>query len=382
MPPERRVIPAGQEDLLRRMLDPPEGLPGGWQFVQAAVAGEGLEARYQLGTDVAVVRLVPADAAGEGALRMGSFAIDAAGGLPAALVDALEVSVLAREHRVRWSRPSPADIDPEQCAVEAGVARAIRRRAGREQARALEQRMLERGMSVVRLEPSHAPGEPLLLYAAKNVTDAEWVRDAEQRLQGSEPRSSERHARLEELGWALGYPSCCVEAFAGRREPTMAGVAGSLLSGSLGCADYRAARAAWVPWPAPRLNRFHRALGRALIPFEPCRYDCARALYWADQVAAPCATLDPDWLTETDRMLAEPVVIAPGGALALVAIERRIEPMRIIAARALAAAATDPRFVERLLGAEARDDGLLVGDAIGWSLLVDFGSASVARRQT
>jgi hypothetical protein len=373
MPPERRVIPAGQEELLRRMLDPPEGLPGGWQFVNAAVAGCGLEARYRLGDDVAVVRLVPADAAGAGALRTGSFAIAAARGLPVDLIEALEVSVLAREHRLRWSRATAARIDPEWCALDAGVARAVRRRASHQDAKTIEQDLVDRGAAFVRLEPAETGNDTILFFAANDVADAEWVREAERRWLLAAGRASERRARLEELGWALGYPSCCVETFAARRIPTLATAAGSLLSGSLGCPAYRAARAAWVAVPSPRLNTFHRATQRSLLAFEPCRYDCTRAVEWAERVAVACAALDAEWLNETDQLLAEPLVIAPAGTLAAVALERRIEPMRIIGARALGTAPEDSLFAARLLGAESRDDGLLVGDAIGWSLLVDFG---------
>jgi hypothetical protein len=370
MPPDRRLIPPGQEELLRRMLDPPEGLPGGWQFVQAALADGGVEARYRLGGDVAVVRLLPAEAAGEDALRAGSFAIDSARRLPLELLSALEVSVLAREHRIRWSLPAPVEVDPGWCALEAGVARAIRRVAqpvDREQLAASERACRARGLCVVQLERE---GGGAVLYAAKSCADAEWVRDAEQQLWRAPEHGSQRRSRLEELGWALGHPSCCVEASAARELPTLVGIAGSLLSGRFGSAEYRAARAAWVSCPEPRLNPFHRHQRRWLLEFEPCRYDCARALDWAARVAAACSALDPEWLEETDRLLAEPIVIAPSGALSRVAIERRIEPMRIIGAHALG---SDTAEARQLLGAQARDDGLLVGDAIGWSLLVDFG---------
>jgi hypothetical protein len=192
-------------------------------------------------------------------------------------------------------------------------------------------------------------------------------------LLADETSPPDRRALAEELGWALGHPSCCVEAYVARSHPSGAALVGSYLAGNLGTPAYRAARDAWVPRPLPRLNGFLRHAGRSFVSFQPCRYDCPHALAVADRVAGACTLANREWLAETDRVLARPVVVAPDGGRAVVALERRIEPMRVIEAEALSEAPSDQALAAQLVGAEAPDDGLFRQRGLGWCLLVDFG---------
>jgi hypothetical protein len=383
---EWRMIGTGQEELLRRMLDPPEGLPGGWQFVSAAIAGPAVEARYRLGMDEALVRLVHPDAAREDALKTSNFAIDDAAALPSDLLQALEVSMLARERRIHWGESrakSEHRVDPEWCALQAGVKPALRVSVSPEDAAAVEQRHRALGASVVRAEQETMVGgrTAVLLYIAKDEVTAEQVREIERPIVTQALDQAQERQLIEELGTALGYPSCCVKAFARRPRPGLVSFVRSFISRRSGSKDYQGARDAWVATPAPRLNPFLKCLRRSLIAFEPCRYDCEEALEHADRVATACAAVDPLWLGETERRLAEPVVIAANGATAQVTLERRIEPMRIIDARALCAPGQEPnaeqtQLATDVMGAEVRDDGLLTGRGISKCLLVDFGKAA------
>jgi hypothetical protein len=371
------VLAPGQEQLLRRMLDPPEGLPEGWHFERFDIAPDRVEARYRRGSELAEVRFV----------QDGQLTIAGRDQLPEDLVQALEVSALARAHRIVWLPPGPerralpSSIDPKWVALEAGVLPALRISTPPRQVQATRERYEALGASVVRLEldASQSSTEQAILYVAKHASDAARVAELERRLLLEARRVHQRRGLAEEIGWALGYPSCCVSAFAERAHPGVLAVVGSLVSGRVGSDAYRAARDAWVPAPEPRLNGFLRRTRRSLIGFQPCRYDCRAALHHADRVADACARIDPDWLADTDARLAAPVVIAPNGALSLVHIERRIEPMRIVGARPLREQNRDPSAADSelapvLIGAEVHDDGFLAGAGTAWCLLVDFGA--------
>jgi hypothetical protein len=271
--------------------------------------------------------------------------------------------LLAREHRIEWRDP---DVDPEWCALRAGVTTTIRIRVDQDDPDAVRQKYEGLGAAVVELDRT-------VLYVARASSDAEQARELERRLLSDGASMAERQVLAEELGWALGHPTCCVEAHVKRVYPTSATLIVSYLAGNVGTDAYRAARDAWVARPSPRLNPFLRGMRRSLITFEPCRYDCAHALGYADRIADACALANRQWLGETDLGLARPIVIAPNGARAIVGLERRIEPMRIVHAEPLSTAESDSALADRLLGAEARDDGLLSRSGLGWCLLVDFG---------
>lgn len=370
------MLPAGQDALLRRILDPPEGLPDGFAFESASAEGSKIEARYRNGGASTIVRLVHVREAQAGDLIIGSLALRNVAELPESLVRALEVSLLAREHRVEWRELGPdaekhaSDVDPEWCALSAGIQSVLRVRVSAEDAALTRQRYESFGAVVLSQE---VPPNRAILYVARDPSDAERTRELERHLLADETSLSDRRALAEELGWALGHPSCCVEAYVARMHPSGAALVGSYLAGNLGTLPYRAARDAWVPRPLPRLNPFLRHAGRSFVSFQPCRYDCPHALALADRVAGACALANREWLAETDRVLARPVVICPDGGRAIVALERRIEPMRVIETEALSDAPSDRDLARRLVGAEAPDDGLFRRRGLGWCLLVDFG---------
>jgi len=98
-----------------------------------------------------------------------------------------------------------------------------------------------------------------------------------------------------ELGALLGYPACCVEAFAGleRRWPNRLPLAAA------------AQRSAGF---STRLNS--AALDRfAWIAWFPCAFDCAPSLAIADAAARALEARDPGLVSQIDALLAMPRVI-------------------------------------------------------------------------
>jgi hypothetical protein len=81
---------------------------------------------------------------------------------------------------------------------------------------------------------------------------------------------SSRH--VEELGALMGYPRCCVRAFA-----AMANRALNWVFPLVVAARTRAL--------GGRFDRHLDFVTQRLIPFVPCRFDCARAIDWASRVA-------------------------------------------------------------------------------------------------
>jgi len=168
----------------------------------------------------------------------------------------------------------------------------------------------------------------VLVYAAPTQQGALGLRAAEHHL--LEPHLSDRDRAFftRELGLRLGYPTCCVDAFA---ERILRG-SGRLHAGDRDRHDddYIAASDGWVARPDWRLNSLLMRQRARLISFTPCRLDCPAALAQAvvlhrlvrEHAAAAAPVLED--------MLQRPLVIGRAGARAWV---RRIDD-RICAAEA------------------------------------------------
>ena len=108
---EKRVIPAGQEGLVRRMVAP--ALPDGWAFVDARIEGDAVRARYLRAGPLQVraeLHLAHPDAA-DGGLATERFSVRLLAprgttGL-APLLAALLAAVRAAEPAFVWERPPP-----------------------------------------------------------------------------------------------------------------------------------------------------------------------------------------------------------------------------------------------------------------------------------
>ncbi len=100
-------------------------------------------------------------------------------------------------------------------------------------------------------------------------------------------------ASLQALGALMGYPRCCVAAFAGQGDR----------SHNTWNRYATAARTGAGPWPAALNNLF-----AMVAPFFPCRYDCPEAARWAEAVLAAVAAAEPAVAAGLKAALAHPVL--------------------------------------------------------------------------
>ncbi len=101
-------------------------------------------------------------------------------------------------------------------------------------------------------------------------------------------------AGLRDMGRLMGYPPCCVEAFATQEDRAnntwnRYGTFARTRSGG--------------PWAWELANLFCM-----LVPFYPCRYDCPAALHWARRVVAEMDRAHPGVAQGLQRSLARPVL--------------------------------------------------------------------------
>ncbi|MBX7193672.1 MAG: hypothetical protein K1X94_16565 [Sandaracinaceae bacterium] len=136
------------------------------------------------------------------------------------------------------------------------------------------------------------------------------------------------------LGQLLGYPPCCVEAFA------------SVLSD-------RRAHVLWAAAAARTTGAFRARLAAldhatfSYVSWFPCRFDCAPSLAYADALAARVARAHPDFVHAIDHALARPrLVLSPEVQLLAegrVADEPEGRGVRALRGLASAACVRDPR---------------------------------------
>jgi hypothetical protein len=119
--------------------------------------------------------------------------------------------------------------------------------------------------------------------------DPELARQAA-RLQADEDPT----AHLAQLGALLGYPPCCVAAFAAQDDR-----ANNTRNRYASAARTRA-QAPW-PWPLNNLNT-------RLLPFYPCRYECPLALAQAQTALGAMAESHPAMVAPLAEALALPVL--------------------------------------------------------------------------
>lgn len=135
-------------------------------------------------------------------------------------------------------------------------------------------------------------GEPRVeLYIAR---DAALARRAAALQAEADPTRA-----LAELGVLLGYPACCVEAFASQDDRAN-NSRNRYASQARTCAPDGSATAPW-PW---ELNNLHSVIA----PFYPCSYRCERALEWARRALHEMARMHPGIAGQLRTVLARPVL--------------------------------------------------------------------------
>lgn len=206
------------------------------------------------------------------------------------------------------------NIDTEGLALRAGHKPGLRISADTISAQDIAARYQSFGCSVAlahaRVGRDRRPR--VLIYVAPTAQAAIGLRAAEHHL--LEPHISDRDRAFftRELGLRLGFPPCCVDAFAAR---ILRG-SGHLHAGDRDRHDddFVAASDGWVARPDWRLNSLlmrHRA---RLISFTPCRLDCPAALAQAAIILGLVREHASASAPVLEDMLKRPLAIGPTGA--------------------------------------------------------------------
>jgi hypothetical protein len=260
-------------------------------------------------TDRLLARLPADDRAPADRLERAALAVavltDAA--VEEALVDPRAEAALAHRLVAAWRRgawepwhaavaaaagvpAAAAGVDPSVETLRAGLRRAaIVEGVAAAQAADLAALLAAGGLRVA-VAPDAGAGEGCDLLLAHAPADLAALAAAHERLR----RREDARQALVDSAELLGYPACCSAAFAAlpdRRDDVANAIA--TLRRTTGPLD-------------PRLNPF--AL-RQLVPFHPCRYDCAAAAAFADRTAAALrARLGEETVAALRRAAATPVL--------------------------------------------------------------------------
>jgi hypothetical protein len=166
----------------------------------------------------------------------------------------------------------------ERLAFAAGIKPALRAIVSLARVPALERELADRGAYLASVDIADGNA---VVYAARDRARAEALREAEAAIlpHGARAVPSDSIAGAHrEVGRLLGYPRCCVDAYLERvaRGVKNAG------DGTEAAEEVVAARAALArsERSLARLN-FLLPKRRALVPFDPCRFDCDLASRYA-----------------------------------------------------------------------------------------------------
>jgi hypothetical protein len=255
-------------------------------------ADEGMQA-LEMAEEALGLSALPA----EGDWRTGTAPDDALGAAGLSLVEAAPGS----REAVRGDAPTPSVEDTELLAFEAGRKPALYLTIPRDRAGALLPRLsgfaVERLFYTLERDPARDVRQRRKVEDEEQAThvdlffacDADTARRCREIYQT--PDGPSRHAA--EMGALLGYPVCCVDAWArlaSRRDNT-----------AVRYATWVRTVAARAPFDW-RLNnlRFHA------VPFFPCTYGCRRAIAEAEW-ALSALFAEPDLLRRVERSLSMPI---------------------------------------------------------------------------
>jgi hypothetical protein len=277
---------------------------------------------------------------------------------PAAIDDEVAAaSAAAQELGVALSTDDDTRIDTELQAVLAGIKPVIRLSTEGTDERTLRARYAGFGLVACAADGTFIDdrgehGRALrLVYVAQTMETAEHVRDVEAKTFAPRTSVEARQREYHDLGVALGYPRCCVDAYVERVIGAPRSPHGPLAEA------YLAASGAWDASPAWQLNHLLFETGDALITFTPCSYRCAAALDYATRVLAEVERMAPLAGRRLRRRLAVDVAVDRSGARVLV----QHDGARIVAARPRRAPngayvhALDAALARRLLSATTED---------------------------
>jgi hypothetical protein len=250
----------------------------------------------------------------------------------------------------RPNRQGDLHADVEMVALAAGLRTATRALIPADQLGPVRTRYERAGLAAVVATAGRGYGpEPhVIVYGGRTEADARLALEAENTRDGAE------------LGRLLGYPPCCIGFFTRARHPD----------------QFEAARAAWVARPAPRLNTLLFGCGVRFISFEPCRFDCPRAIETADAIANALTCTSPASTARCDVELSQSVAIDATNARAVVSLNTSgcitsARPVPSVRDRPVPGAAL--ALAERLVGARVGADGRLRHEGAPETVVVDFG---------
>ena len=170
-----------------------------------------------------------------------------------------------------------------------------------------------RGLAAEVIERVDGAGRSLV-YVARTPAAARALRDLEAPIRpgrGVQPLTAADLAAHRALGAALGYPPCCIDAFA---ERVARGV-DRLPSGETAHEDFVAASTALARSraPDPRCNIFAAGDNSCWLSHVPCALDCAASIAYADRVRAAYVVHGARAAAQIDRALATAVAIGRDG---------------------------------------------------------------------
>ncbi len=203
-----------------------------------------------------------------------------------------EAAVQASRHELaQRARPPVDDLDGELLGFACDLRRLLKReRLTDTRASALAGSAWLRGAHVRLFRGGRADDVTLLASRDEATTlRALELEDAERRSGGH------RAEAIRWMGEALGYPACCVAAFAARVVHDDEAVLARLLGG-----------APWSPLPWPS-NPF--VPGHSLVTHYPCRLDCPASEALAARLFAHLEARAPDRAARTRALLQAPLVL-------------------------------------------------------------------------
>ncbi|MBK7398149.1 MAG: hypothetical protein IPJ34_18085 [Myxococcales bacterium] len=274
-----------------------------------------------------------------------------------------EAIVAGREAQIPTLLDDQTRVDTELVALRAGLKPAIRLSTTADEAafvaryRALELAVCAADGTFIDDEGQHAR-KLRLLYVAPTLAAAEAVAAIEAVTFAPCTDVAARAAQYRALGVALGYPTCCVTAYAQRviLDPA---ADGAYVAEAFACA-----RDAHTEHPRWELDHLLLETGDAVVPFAPCSYECPAAIALAQAIFAEAARRAPLAARRIQRRLAVPLAVDRRGARAVLDLEgptiRAAHPRRSSLGGFVHAA--DTALAERLVGRSwtALDDDVVV----------------------
>jgi len=166
------------------------------------------------------------------------------------------------------------------------------------------------------------------VYAARDLEHVTALCDAESEIPPDGPRRTPDEtvrSAHRELGRRLGYPPCCVQAFLERLERGVQ----KRPDGTEAAEVVVAAEIAWSSATRryARLN-FLLPRRRALVPFQPCAFDCESSLEYAEALHREYQRRESKEAADLEAALKKDVVLGRRGPLTAGASEPAVLTLR------------------------------------------------------